>query len=111
MASEVIVVPDLGGAEEVEVIEVSVAVGDSIEVEQTLVVLESDKATMEIPATLAGKVLKVLVKEGDKIEEEGVPLVELEVAENSDDTTEGKAQEEESQSSESAGESSESSES
>ena len=102
MASEVIVVPDLGGAEEVEVIEVSVAVGDSIEVEQTLVVLESDKATMEIPATLAGKVLKVLVKEGDKIEEEGVPLVELEVAENSDDTTESKAQEEESQSSESS---------
>ncbi|MEZ0154824.1 MAG: 2-oxo acid dehydrogenase subunit E2 [Candidatus Reddybacter sp.] len=80
MASEIIVVPDLGGAEEVEVIEVSVAVGDSIDVEQTLVVLESDKATMEIPAPLAGKVLKVLVKEGDKIEVEGVPLVELEVA-------------------------------
>ncbi len=83
MASEVIVVPDLGGAEEVEVIEVSVAVGDSIEVEQTLVVLESDKATLEVPATLAGKVLNVLVKEGDKIEEAGVPLVELEVAESS----------------------------
>jgi len=55
VASEIIVVPDLGGAEEVEVIEVSVAVGDSIDVEQTLVVLESDKATMEIPAPLAGK--------------------------------------------------------
>ena len=84
MASEIIVVPDLGGAEEVEVIEVSVAVGDSIDVEQTLVVLESDKATMEIPAPLAGKVLKVLVKEGDKIEVEGVPLVELEVTVGSD---------------------------
>ncbi len=84
MASEIIVVPDLGGAEEVEVIEISVAVGDSIEVEQTLVVLESDKATMEIPAPLAGKVLKLLVKEGDKIEVEGVPLVELEVAVGSD---------------------------
>ena len=80
MASEIIVVPDLGGAEEVEVIEVSVAVGDSIDVEQTLVVLESDKATMEIPAPLAGKVIKLLVKEGDKIEAEGVPLVELEVS-------------------------------
>ena len=80
MASEIIVVPDLGGAEEVEVIEVSVAVGDSIELEQTLVVLESDKATMEIPAPLAGKVLKILVKEGDKITVEGVPLVELDVA-------------------------------
>jgi len=86
VASEIIVVPDLGGAEEVEVIEVSVAVGDSIEVEQTLVVLESDKATMEIPAPLAGKVIKLLVKEGDKIEVEGVPLVELEVAVGSDAT-------------------------
>ncbi len=80
MASEIIVVPDLGGAEEVEVIEISVAVGDTIEVEQTLVVLESDKATMEIPAPLAGTVLKLLVKEGDKIETEGAPLVELEVS-------------------------------
>ncbi|MEZ0123243.1 MAG: 2-oxo acid dehydrogenase subunit E2 [Candidatus Reddybacter sp.] len=92
MASEIIVVPDLGGAEEVEVIEVSVAVGDSIDVEQTLVVLESDKATMEIPAPLAGKVLKVLVKEGDKIEVEGVPLVELEVAVDSDSVAETKPQ-------------------
>ena len=92
MASEIIVVPDLGGAEEVEVIEVSVAVGDSIEVEQTLVVLESDKATMEIPAPLAGKVLKLLVKEGDKIEVEGVPLVELEVPEGSDTSAQAKQQ-------------------
>ncbi len=88
MASEIIIVPDLGGAEEVEVIEVSVAVGDSIDVEQTLVVLESDKATMEIPAPLAGKVLKLLVKEGDKITVEGVPLVELDVVEGSDTSTE-----------------------
>ncbi|MBL4780862.1 MAG: 2-oxo acid dehydrogenase subunit E2 [Porticoccaceae bacterium] len=89
MASEIIVVPDLGGAEEVEVIEISVAVGDTIEVEQTLVVLESDKATMEIPAPLAGKVLKLLVKEGDKIKVEGAPLVELEVLASSDDTAPG----------------------
>jgi len=92
VASEIIVVPDLGGAEEVEVIEVSVAVGDNIELEQTLVVLESDKATMEIPAPLAGKVLKVLVKEGDKIDVEGVPLVELEVAVGSDAAAETKPQ-------------------
>lgn len=92
MASEIIVVPDLGGAEEVEVIEVSVAVGDSIDVEQTLVVLESDKATMEIPAPLAGKVLKVLVKEGDKIEVEGVPLVELEVTVGGEAATDTEAE-------------------
>ncbi|PCJ37942.1 MAG: dihydrolipoamide acetyltransferase [Cellvibrionales bacterium] len=98
MASEIIVVPDLGGAEEVEVIEISVAVGDSIEVEQTLVVLESDKATMEIPAPLAGKVLKLLVKEGDKITVEGAPLVELEVAEGSDTSAEVEQQTDESKS-------------
>ncbi len=100
MASEIIVVPDLGGAEEVEVIEISVAVGDSIELEQTLVVLESDKATMEIPAPLSGKVIKILVKEGDKIEVEGVPLVELEVAVGSDATAETEPQNDESKSSE-----------
>ena len=105
MASEIIVVPDLGGAEEVEVIEVSVAVGDSIDVEQTLVVLESDKATMEIPAPLAGKVLKVLVKEGDKIEVEGVPLVELEVAIGSDAAVEAEPQNDEPKPSEPAVES------
>lgn len=81
MSSEIIGVPDLGGAEEVEVIEVSVAVGDIVEVDQTLVVLESDKAMMEIPAPKAGKILKLFVKEEDKIEKEGDPLVEMEVSE------------------------------
>ncbi|MBV1932626.1 MAG: 2-oxo acid dehydrogenase subunit E2 [Porticoccaceae bacterium] len=81
MSSEIIGVPDLGGAEEVEVIEVSVAVGDTVEVDQTLVVLESDKAMMEIPAPKAGMILKLFVKEEDKIEKEGDPLVEMEVSE------------------------------
>lgn len=62
MTSQTIVVPDLGGAEEVEVIEVSVVVGDNVALDQTLVVLESDKAMMEIPAPCAGKVLKLFVK-------------------------------------------------
>ena len=79
MGTEVITVPDLGGAEEVEVIEISVTVGDQVEADQTLLVLESDKAMMEIPAPCAGKVLKVFVKEEDKIEKEGDPLVEIEV--------------------------------
>lgn len=94
MASEIIVVPDLGGAEEVEVIEISIAVGDIVELEQTLVVLESDKATMEIPAPLAGKVLKILVKEGDKINKEGVPLVEMELSEQADSPRVGAAKQE-----------------
>ena len=80
VGTEVITVPDLGGAEEVEVIEISVAVGDQVEVDQTLLVLESDKAMMEIPAPRAGKILKFFVKEEDKIEKEGDPLVEIEVS-------------------------------
>lgn len=80
MTSQTIVVPDLGGAEEVEVIEVSVAVGDTVAVDQTLVVLESDKAMMEIPAPSAGKVLKLFVKEGDKIAKAGDVLIEMEVS-------------------------------
>jgi pyruvate dehydrogenase E2 component (dihydrolipoamide acetyltransferase) len=56
-----------------------VAVGDQVEVEQSLIVLESDKASMEIPASLAGTVLEVLVKEGDTLAE-GVAIVVVETA-------------------------------
>ena len=78
MAVEIIRVPDLGGAEEVEVIEIPVSVGDQIAFDDTIVVLESEKATMELPAPCAGKVLKILVAIGDKITAEGVPLMEVE---------------------------------
>jgi pyruvate dehydrogenase E2 component (dihydrolipoamide acetyltransferase) len=77
---ETVRVPDLGGAEEVEVIELAVAVGDTVEVDQTLLVLESEKATMELPSPVAGVVRKILVAEGDKVEREGVPLMEIEVS-------------------------------
>lgn len=77
MATETIKVPDIGGSEDVEVIEISVAVGDTVEAEGTLVTLETDKASMDIPCPKAGKIAKVLVKEGDKVSE-GSPLVELE---------------------------------
>ncbi len=53
MAEELIKVPDIGGAEGAEVVEVLIAVGDVIELEQSLVVVESDKASMEIPASSA----------------------------------------------------------
>jgi pyruvate dehydrogenase E2 component (dihydrolipoamide acetyltransferase) len=62
---ETITVPDLGGAADVEVIEVSVAVGDELVLEQTLLVLESDKASMEIPAAVSGKLLEMKLTEGD----------------------------------------------
>ncbi|UTA46809.1 dihydrolipoyllysine-residue acetyltransferase [Simiduia sp. 21SJ11W-1] len=79
MAIETIAVPDIGGSEDVEVIEVCVAVGDTIELEQSLVVLETDKASMEVPATLAGKITKISVSEGDKVSE-GTVLVEVETS-------------------------------
>ncbi|RLT95309.1 MAG: dihydrolipoyllysine-residue acetyltransferase [Ketobacter sp.] len=73
---ETVTVPDIGGAEEVDVIEVSVQEGDQLEPEQTMVVLESDKATMEVPCPKAGTVRKVLLKVGDKVSQ-GTPVLEL----------------------------------
>ncbi|MFC0337214.1 pyruvate dehydrogenase E2 component (dihydrolipoamide acetyltransferase) [Kushneria avicenniae] len=77
MSSEIIKVPDIGGSEGVEIIEISVQAGDTIEAEDTMIVLESDKASMDIPAPKAGKVRKVLVSEGDKVSE-GDDILELE---------------------------------
>ncbi|HEY4530575.1 MAG TPA: dihydrolipoyllysine-residue acetyltransferase [Luteimonas sp.] len=62
-------VPDIGGFDDVPVIEVLVAVGDTVEKDQGLITLESDKATMEVPAPFAGVVRKVKVKVGDSIAE------------------------------------------
>lgn len=61
------VVPDIGGAEGVEVIEISVKVGDEIDAGDSLIVLETDKASMEIPAEAAGKIVSLAVKVGDKL--------------------------------------------
>lgn len=79
MSETIVKVPDLGGADNVEVIEVSVSVGDEVEAEQTLIVLESDKASMEIPATQAGVVKAISVKTGDKVSE-GSAIMTLDVA-------------------------------
>jgi dihydrolipoamide dehydrogenase len=59
-------VPDLGGFKDVEVIDVLVRPGDLIEVDTPLVTLETEKASLDVPATTAGKVLEVLLKRGDK---------------------------------------------
>lgn len=76
MANEIeIKVPDIGGANKVDVIEVLVKVGDQIEIDTPLITLESDKASMEIPSTSAGVVTKINVKVGDKISEGDVILV------------------------------------
>ena len=62
-----VVVPDIGDFDEVTVIEVMVAAGDTIKVEQSLITVESDKASMEIPSSHAGVVKDVKVKVGDKV--------------------------------------------
>lgn len=77
MAIQAIKVPDIGGSEGVEVIEISVAVGDIIAQEDSIVVLETDKASMEIPSPAAGKVTAIKVKVGDKVSE-GDLLIEVE---------------------------------
>ncbi len=73
-------VPDIGDFEEVDVIEVLVSPGDTIEPEQSLITLESDKASMEVPSPEGGVVKEVLVKVGDKVSE-GTPVVTVEAAE------------------------------
>jgi pyruvate dehydrogenase E2 component (dihydrolipoamide acetyltransferase) len=62
-----VVVPDLGDFAEVDVIEVLVGVGDAVEVEQGLITLETDKATMDVPAPKAGTIAALLVGVGDKV--------------------------------------------
>ena len=73
MAEQTVVVPDIGGSEAAEVVEVLVAPGDTVTLEQGLIVLESDKASMEIPSTVAGTVVAVLAAEGDMLNE-GAPV-------------------------------------
>ena len=74
MAEQLIKVPDIGGAEGAEIVEVLVAPGDVIETEQSLVVVESDKASMEIPAPMSGVVGELRVAVGDTVSEGDVIL-------------------------------------
>jgi len=74
-------VPDIGDVDAVDVIEVLVKPGDKVEVEGLLVTLESDKASMEIPAPQAGIVKEVVVNVGDKVKS-GSPIVKMEVDPN-----------------------------
>lgn len=79
MASKQIQVPDIGDFDAVEVIEVLVSEGDVVQAEQSLITLESDKATMEVPAPEGGTITGVIVKVGDKVSE-GTAIFELEPA-------------------------------
>ena len=81
MSIENIKVPDLGDASEVEVIELLVSVGQSVEENDSLLVLESDKAAMEIPAPMAGVVKSISVNLGDQVST-GSEMLSLEIAES-----------------------------
>ena len=84
-----VVVPDIGTEEAAEVVEICVAVGDTIEAEQSIIVLETDKASVEVPSSHAGKVTAILVSEGDQIKM-GAVILSVKV----DSSAEEKAEEE-----------------
>ena len=67
-------VPDIGDFKDIPVIDIMVKPGDSVKAEDSLVTLESDKATMDVPAPFAGKVKEIKVKMGDKVSEGSVIL-------------------------------------
>ena len=75
MATVEVKVPDIGDFDEVAVIEVLVKVGDTVKPEQSLITVESDKASMEIPSSAAGVVKELKVGVGSKVKEGSVVLV------------------------------------
>jgi dihydrolipoamide dehydrogenase len=85
-ASIELTIPDLGDFEQVEVIEVQVAVGDSVAIDDPLVTLETDKASMDVPATRSGKVVSLNLAVGDKVSA-GDTIAVLEAVEDSDGDT------------------------
>jgi pyruvate dehydrogenase E2 component (dihydrolipoamide acetyltransferase) len=78
MSIEIVKVPDIGDYDSVDVIEVNVAQGDVIAEEDSLITLETDKASMEVPSPVAGKIVKLTVKVGDKVSE-GSAIMEVEI--------------------------------
>lgn len=80
---EEILLPDIGDFDTVEVIEIPVQIGDAVEINETLLTLESDKATMDIPAEQAGKIVDIKIAIGDKISQ-GTPIIVIEASKPSD---------------------------
>ena len=74
-----LVIPDLGPDKDVDLIEIMVEVGEEIEVEDGLVTLETDKASMDVPSTEAGTIKEILVNVGDKVNS-GDVIAKIEVA-------------------------------
>ncbi len=88
---QIVTVPDIGGAKNVDVIELLVSPGDKVAVDSSLLTLESDKASMEIPSPYAGVVREIKVKVGDKVSE-GSAIVAIEVAEDGAKPAEAKSE-------------------
>lgn len=89
MAAQEIKVPDIGDFDSVEVIEVLVSAGDTVEQEQPLITLESDKATLEVPSTVAGKITEMKVSEGGTVSEgDVIAMVEASDEDGGDDQSE-----------------------
>ncbi|MEC8283411.1 MAG: biotin/lipoyl-containing protein, partial [SAR324 cluster bacterium] len=72
-------IPDIGDFQDVEIIEILVKPGDSVEAETSMITLESDKATMDVPAPQAGVVAQLLVKVGDRVSE-GSSILKIETS-------------------------------
>ena len=79
MAEQQVLVPDIGGFKDVAVIEVAVKAGDSVKAEDTLITLETDKATMDVPAPFDGVIKSLSIKVGDKVSE-GVLIALMETS-------------------------------
>ena len=96
MMKKKILVPDIGDFENIAVIEVLANVGDSIAAEESLLTLESDKATMDVPSPFTGKITAVHIKAGDKVSA-GTHIADMEVHESANDTKSQNESENESQ--------------
>ncbi len=88
--TQIIRLPDIGDFKDIEVIEVLINPGDRVEKDESIITLESDKATMEIPSPVSGKVRSVAVSVGDRISE-GDPIAEIELDASSAESDESPA--------------------
>src|SRR6188474_1408859 len=87
---ETVAVPDIGNFDKVDVIDILVAPGDTVTAEQSLISLESDKASMDVPSPFAGKVKEIAVKNGAKVGK-GDVILTLEVEEGTGQATKAEA--------------------
>ena len=90
MADKIIKLPDIGDFESIDIIEIPVSPGDSVNIDDTLITLESNKATMDIPSPSVGIIKEIKVNVGDKISE-GTDILVLE--ESAEESTEDSVEE------------------